>query len=88
MKLSLEDKKILSELGCPETDFPQIEAAMQRGMTMYSDGTAKLGLYQQMMGPRIYHSISQKRTIDLLGKRRYLAGLSRSAFHSSAVQCT
>ena len=51
MKLSLEDKKILSELGFPETDFPQIEAAMQRSMTMYSTGTVKLVCISKCGGP-------------------------------------
>lgn len=32
--------------------------------------------------------IGQKRVLELLGRRSYLAGIGRSAFHFSAVQLT
>lgn len=32
--------------------------------------------------------IGQKRALELLGRRSYLAGIGRSAFHFSAVQFT
>ena len=37
-----------------------------------------------------YHGsrISQKKALNLLGRRSYLAGIGRSAFHFSAVQFT
>lgn len=71
MKLTEEDKQLLRKLGHPDADFPQIEEAMQTKYTKYD--------YQ---GKRI----SREKAIELLGRRKYICGLSRSAFHWSAVQ--
>ena len=71
MKLTEEDKQLLRKLGHPDTDFPQIEEAMQTKYTKYD--------YQ---GKRI----SREKAVELLGRRKYICGLSRSAFHWDAVQ--
>ena len=71
MKLTEEDKQLLREIGHSDEDFPQIEEAMQTKSTEYT-----------FQGKRI----SRAKAIELLGRRKYLCGLSRSAFHWSAVQ--
>ena len=71
MKLTSEDKSLLRQLGYPDKDFPQIESAMQVRCTKYELGSK---------------AISRDRAIALLGRRKYLAGLSRSAFHYTAAQ--
>lgn len=76
MKLTIEDKKYLIETGYEKQDFKQIELAGSK--TTYkeicADGTSK--------------RVSRARAIELLGKKRFLSGLSRSAFHWSAIRKT
>lgn len=73
MKLTEQDKKWLREFGHDDKDFPQIEEAMQKRYTTYDlDG----------------QTISREQAIALLGRKTYLSGISRSAFHYSAVRCT
>lgn len=72
-KLSKKDKAFLLGIGHTENDFTQIEAAMRHTNTCYElDGT----------------QIGRAKAIKLLGREKYLAGISRSAFHWSAVQDT
>lgn len=71
MKLTLEDKALLLDMGCAESDFEQIEEATRK-------------TYYEYCGKRI----GQKKALELLGRRKYLAGINRSAFHFSAVQFT
>lgn len=71
MKLTLEDKAMLRDMGYLESDFDQIEEATSK--TTY-----------EYCGRRI----GQRDTLALLGRRRYLAEIGRSAFHTSAVQIT
>lgn len=88
MDLLLEERKLLSELGYPEADIPQIAAAMRKGMTAYSVRPLETGAHQETAESGPYRQISQEEAIVLLGKRRYLAGLGRSAFHWTAAQYT
>lgn len=71
MKLTIEDKKILADMGVPNRDFPQIERAMTK--TDYKYRSRK---------------ISREKAIELLGRKSYLSGLSRSAFHWTAARET
>ena len=71
MKLTQEDQQLLKEIGHLDDDFPQIKLAMQNRYTKYR--------YQNKY-------ISRERAIQLLGRRKYICGLSRSAFHWSAAQ--
>lgn len=77
VKLSESDKNLLLSWGYTKEDFPQIEEAMQADKTSYT-------LYQgdSTTGKRI----SSKQAISILGRRAYLAGISRSAFHWDACK--
>lgn len=76
MKLTIEDKRNLTEMGFPERDFEQIELAesMTSYRAFYEDGTSK--------------RISRTKVIELLGRKTFLSGLGRSAFHWSATRET
>ena len=71
MKLTVDDKKMLLERGHPESDFRQIEEALQKSKTKY-----KLGAIP----------ISRDEAIRLLGQRQFLSGIARSAFHVTAAR--
>lgn len=71
MKLTAADKKMLSEWGHPESDFRQIEEALQKSKTKYKLGSTP---------------ISRDEAIRLLGQRQYLSGIARSAFHYTAAR--
>ena len=71
MKLSSEDKALLRQWGYPDEDFPQIELAMQARYTKYKLENK---------------AISRERALDLLGRRKYLSGIARSAFHYTAAR--
>lgn len=71
MKLTLEDKKILWDIGFVEGNFFQIEAAAAK--TDYEYRGKK---------------ISRDKAIELLGRRAFISGLSRSAFHWTAARET
>ena len=73
MKLTNEDKGLLLDWGHTEKDFAQIEEAFQKSKTTY-----------QMDGARI----TREKALELLGRRQYLAGIARSAFHFTATQET
>ena len=72
MKLTSEDKQLLISWGYAENDFRQIEEAMQKSKTKYT-----LGSFQ----------ISRDEALRLLGRREYLSGIARSAFHYTAARC-
>lgn len=59
--------------GISENDFPQIEAASTGRNTTYTVDNQR---------------ISRNKAIALLGRKRFLFGLARSAFHWSACQTT
>ena len=73
MKLTDEDKALLLELGETEDNFRQVEEAMKTCYTKYSCDVK---------------TISRQKAIELLGRRKYICGLTRSAFHWTAVQET
>ncbi len=73
MKLSSEDKTLLLRWGYQTADFPQIEAAMQSRNTKYT-----------LEG----QTISQATAITVLGRKQFLTGISRSAFHATAARET
>lgn len=68
MKLTDEDKTLLIKWGHSERDIAQIEEA------------TAVTAYRINYGKRI----SRDKAIELLGRERYLSGISRSAFHFSA----
>lgn len=67
------DKELLTKWGHKDGDFPQIERAFDTRMTTY-----------QMEGK----PITREKAIELLGREKYLSGISRSAFHFSAARKT
>jgi len=71
MKLTRNDKEILKSMGVPEEDFKQIEEASKVKCTTYD--------LDEIL-------ITQTEAIHLLGRKAFLAGLSRSTFHWSACQ--
>jgi len=76
MKLDKVDRAYLETCGFSEKDFPQIEAAGRR--TKYSLSSAANGW--------TYQKITAKDAEKVLGRRLFVSGLSRSAFHWSAVR--
>ena len=77
MKLTETDKKQLKENGYVESDFPQIERAMQKSKTKYSTVNIQTGKKE---------TISRERAIEILGRETWLSGISRSAFHWTATR--
>lgn len=73
MKLTKKDKEILLSGGVSEDDFPRIEAVSTGRNTIYEVDDRR---------------ISREEAISLLGRRDFLFGLARSAFHWSACQLT
>ena len=71
MKLSFEDKIMLQEMSVPEKDFAQIEAAAQKTKYYILPGKER---------------ISRSKAIQILGRKNYLSGLARSAFHWDAIR--
>ena len=77
MKLTEEDKVLLISWGEEERSFHQIEDAMKAKYTKlrYLKNRDSQG-----------ESISHARAVELLGRKAYLSGIHRSAFHQTAVQ--
>lgn len=73
MKLTNEDRAMLLDWGYPEEDFAQIEEAFKKSKTTYELGDT---------------SISREDAIAALGRRDYLSGIARSAFHFTAARET
>lgn len=73
MKFTEADKTQLAEWGYSESNIKQIEEAAKRNNTIYSMG-----------GQRI----SREEAITRLGRKDFLSGLSRSAFHFTASRMT
>ncbi|MBR0542500.1 MAG: hypothetical protein IJK26_09925 [Clostridia bacterium] len=65
----------LIKLGNRAEDVPQIRYAMRSDKTKYRLCTEKFAI-----------NITKAEAIEKLGIEQYLAGISRSAFHRSAVQ--
>lgn len=72
MKLLKKEKEYLQKAGYRESDFRQIQEAV--GRTVYTVNGKE--------------EISAKRAKELLGRQTFLSGLTRSAFHWSAVRKT
>lgn len=69
--MTTQDREYLLECGSySESDFRQIEQAMRGRNTAYAHGLKR---------------ISRKEAMELLGRERYLSGISRSAFHWTAA---
>ena len=77
MKITEEDVAILYEMEVPPEDIPQIREVALSKYTRYT-------LYENEEGAG--KRISAAEAIRLLGKRTWLSGLSRSAFHFTAVR--
>jgi len=77
MKLTEKDEAALLEMNVPAEDIPQIQEAALSKYTRYE-------LYKN--GEDKGKSISRDEVIRLLGRKEWLSGLSRSAFHFSAVR--
>lgn len=76
MKLTAEDKELLSDWGFPEDDFEQIEEAMKKKYTKYA----------LLINDKADQPITREEAIQLLGRESYLSGITRSAFHWSSVR--
>lgn len=77
MKLTNQDKEYLKKLGHTSEDFAQIEKAT--GKTTYT-------LCDEFTGKETL--INTEKALELLGRETYLSGISRSAFHWSALRET
>lgn len=75
MNLTDDDKQLLKEWGYSKTNIIQIEEAAQRANTSYELQTPD-GLIKK---------ISRETVLSTLGRKKYLAGLCRSAFHVDAT---
>ena len=69
MKLTKEDKELLTSWGYPDEDFAQIEIATSK--TTYKMNEKKISL---------------NKALEVLGRREYLSGIGRSAFHFTACR--
>lgn len=76
MKLDKVDRAYLECCGFSDADYPQIESAGRR--TKYSLSSAANGWK--------YEKITAKDAEKVLGRRLFVSGLARSAFHWSAVR--
>lgn len=73
MKLTPEDRELLRSWGHDDRDIQQIEEATHSNKTRYDlDSTP----------------ISREDAIRLLGRKEYLSGISRSAFHGTSARWT
>ena len=79
MKLTEKDKADLLALDVPPEDFWQIAEAAQLKYTKYA-------VYAK--GAEKGRHISRDEAIRLLGRKEWLSGLSRSAFHFTACRDT
>ena len=76
MKLKNKEKNYLLSIGYTENDFEQI------------GNIAKYTKYEMFTkeDESIVTTITQKKTIELLGRNTFLSGLGRTAFHRLAVR--
>ena len=74
MKLTNDDKHFLLDCGYETEDFPQIECASRKTV------------YEEYNGENKPKKVSIKRAIEILGRKEFLSGLSRSAFHWTALR--
>ncbi len=76
MKLTDEDKKILLDWGHPESDFEQIQRAISKT------------IYELYSGSGEKQKISCEKARVVLGQKKFLSGISRSAFHYTSLRET
>ena len=75
MKLTEDDKNLLKNWGYIERDFAQInEAIGQTVYTVYDPESSKS------------RRISAKTALEILGRKDFLSGISRSAFHFTSLR--
>lgn len=74
MKLTEADIILLKKWGYLEIDFPQIEDAIR---------VSKYQLYNEQEEATF---ISRAKVLKLLGREKFLSGITRSAFHWSAFR--
>ena len=77
MKLTKADKEYLKDIGYAIRDFEQIEKAT--GKTTYT-------MVDENTGEET--KINREKTIEIIGRKAYLSGISRSAFHWTSVRET
>ena len=75
-QLTNKDKKLLKEWGYSNEDMPQIEEVANVSIITF---TYKANKSQE-------HIITPQRAIRIIGRRKFLSGLSRAAFHWSAIR--
>lgn len=78
MKLSKKDKEYLLSIGVPRKDFKQIEEVSKRKYT-------KIVMFTKE-DESIAIPITQKKAIEIIGRKMFLNALNRSTFHWSAVR--
>lgn len=72
-RLTDKDRELLLGWGHPERDLQQIEDAANEGdITVYRKRTGS------------WHPVSVDAAIRILGRKEFLSGLSRAAFHCTA----
>ena len=76
MKLTNKDKEYLLSIGVKEDNFQQMEKACK--YVKYEMFTKE--------DESIVIPITQEKAIEILGREKYLSGLQRCTFHSSAVR--
>lgn len=76
MKLTKEDKKLLKDWGYPDEDLKQIERAITK--TTYE-------LAMNSFNTRD-NKVTRNEAIKILGRKEYLSGIVRSAFHWNACR--
>ena len=76
MKLTKKDKEYLLSIGAKECDLKQIEESTK--MTKYEMYTKE--------DESIVHRIGVRKAIEILGRKTFLTGILRSAFHKTAVR--
>lgn len=77
MKLTKEDIKLLLNMGYLKSDIPQIEKAIHISTYKLIDSD-----YNDLV------RLSVKESIEVLGRKTFLSGIARSAFHWSACRET
>ena len=77
MKMTKSDKEYLLSIGVPEEDWEQMEAASKKTkFYLFSDDDRTANDIR----------LSQKEVINKVGRNGFWSGISRSAFHWSAVR--
>ena len=75
-KLTEKDKKLLKEWGYFDEDIAQIEKGANVGTITFTYKKNK----------DVEHEITPQKAIRIIGREQFLSGLSRSAFHWSAIR--